>query len=66
MPAKTPAAIVKTLNATVVRALKDPGVRTQLERQGTLALGSSSEDYGRHLRSEHERWGKIIREVGVK
>jgi tripartite-type tricarboxylate transporter receptor subunit TctC len=66
VPAKTPAAIVKTLNAVVVRALKDPGVRAQLERQGTLALGSSSEEYGRHLKSEYERWGKIIREVGVK
>jgi tripartite-type tricarboxylate transporter receptor subunit TctC len=66
VPAKTPRAIVKTLNAALLKALKDPGVRAQLERQGTLPLGSSSEEYGRYLRSEYDRWGRIIREIGVK
>jgi tripartite-type tricarboxylate transporter receptor subunit TctC len=66
VPAKTPPAIVKTLNAAALKATRDPGVRAQLERQGTLALGTSSEEYGRYLRSEHERWGKIIRDLEVK
>jgi tripartite-type tricarboxylate transporter receptor subunit TctC len=66
VPAKTPPAVVKTLNAAVVKALKDATVRAQLERQGTLALGTSSEEYRRYLRSEHDRWGRIIREIDVK
>lgn len=66
VPAKTSAAAINTLNAAILRALKDQGVIAQLERQGTMALGKSSAEYGRYLRSEHERWGKIIREVGMK
>ena len=62
VPAKTPAAIVKTLNAAVVKVLKEPAVRAQLEKQGTVALGSSSEEYrplfeerARSLGQDHPR-----------
>ena len=66
VPAKTPSAAINTLNAAILRALKDQGVVAQLERQGTMTLGKSGEEYGRYLRSEHERWGRIIREIGMK
>jgi tripartite-type tricarboxylate transporter receptor subunit TctC len=65
-PARTPADRIKVLHAAITRSLKDSAVGDQLGRQGTMVLGGSSADYGRYLRSEHERWGKIIREVGVE
>jgi tripartite-type tricarboxylate transporter receptor subunit TctC len=65
VPSKTAPAIVRKLSDATVKAVKDPGVRAQLEKQGALALGSTSEEYGRYLRTEHDRWGRIIREIGV-
>ena len=65
-PAKTPPAIVKKLNEEILRTLQDPDMKTRLAQDGIEALGSTPEQYGAYLRSELERWTKVIKSAGVK
>jgi len=65
-PAHTPPTIIAKLNAAVTTALNDPEVRQKLLQSGAEPAPSSPEEFGQLLRSEIERWGRIIREKGIK
>ncbi len=65
-PAATPHAVVARLNRALVDAVNDPDVRRQLRENGVTVAASSPEAFGRLIASETERWGKIIREKGIK
>ena len=65
-PARTPAPVIAALNAAAMAALADGDVRAKLAEQGTEPLGSTPEEYGRILRDETARWGRVIAESGVR
>ena len=65
-PAKTPPEIVNRLNAEVMKALGTTEVREKLLAQGAEILGSTPEQYAAYLKSEIERWGKVIKSSGVQ
>jgi tripartite-type tricarboxylate transporter receptor subunit TctC len=64
-PAKTPPEIVNRLNAEVTKALASPEVREKLQAQGAELLGSTPEQYAAYLKSEVERWSKVVKASGV-
>lgn len=66
VPARTFPAVIARLNAAAMIALNDPDVRTKLAEQGTEPLGGTPEEYGRTLRDETARWGRVIAESGVR
>jgi tripartite-type tricarboxylate transporter receptor subunit TctC len=66
VPVKTPAGPINRLNADVLKALKDPDLVRQFDAQGGIVLGSTPQEYGAYLRSEHERWSRIIKEANIK
>ncbi len=65
-PAGTPREIIMRLNADANKTVQIPAVRARLIELGYTALGGTPEDYGRLIRAEMEKWGKIIREAGIK
>jgi tripartite-type tricarboxylate transporter receptor subunit TctC len=65
-PARTPAAIVARLNAGIVAVMSDPEVRAKLAQNGVVPAANSPEAFGQYLRDEYARWGRIIREKGIK
>ncbi len=65
-PAGTPAAVVQKLNAETLKALQNPEVRAKLEAQGTVILGSTPEEYSAYIRTELQRWSKVVAETGAK
>ena len=65
-PAGTPREIIARLNADANKALQLPAVRARLSELGYDVLGGTPEDYGRVIRAEMEKWGKIIRDAGIK
>ena len=65
-PAGTPAAIVDRLQAEIAAILKLPEVRERLTRDGIEAVGSTPEQFAAYLRADIEKWGKVVREAGIK
>src|SRR5262249_46302615 len=66
LPAKTPPAIIKKINADVVAALGHSMVKERLERLGATLVGSTPQELAAFLKSEMDKWGPIIREAKIK
>jgi len=65
-PAKTPRAIVTRLNAEIVGVLNAPDVRERLLSQSTEPVGNSAQEFAAFIRSEHDKWARLIRETGIR
>ena len=65
-PAKTPPAIIAKLNAAFVGAINDPVVKDKLIKSGAIPVANSPEQFGAFLKDELARWGKLVREKGIK
>jgi len=65
-PARTPAALVATLNAGIFTALNNPEVRTRLAQTGVTPAPDTPEEFAQYLKDEYSRWGRIVREKGIK
>ena len=66
VPAGTPAAIVTRLNQEMVKVLNLPDVKARLLAAGTEVAGSSPGELMQVMKSEMSKWGKIIRQSGIK
>ncbi|HET9663177.1 MAG TPA: tripartite tricarboxylate transporter substrate binding protein [Burkholderiales bacterium] len=64
-PAKTPKAIIARLNKELVAILNDAEIRRRLVAHGVEAAPSTPEDLGKYMKSEFEKWGKLIAEAGI-
>jgi tripartite-type tricarboxylate transporter receptor subunit TctC len=62
-PAGTPAAVIARLNAEVAKVLKDPELIKKLADQAVELSSSTPEQFGTLVRSEHDKWGKVIRDA---
>jgi tripartite-type tricarboxylate transporter receptor subunit TctC len=65
-PARTPPEIVARLNRELVRILALADIREKLKELGSDGVGNTPEEFAQFAASEHARYGKIIREMGVK
>jgi tripartite-type tricarboxylate transporter receptor subunit TctC len=65
-PAKTPPAVIAKLNAAVNAALNDPGIRKKLIDSGATPVGGTPEEFGKFMKAEYEKWGRVVRERGIK
>jgi tripartite-type tricarboxylate transporter receptor subunit TctC len=65
-PIATPPAVLTRLHAAAVEALHSTEVRDRLAAQGAIAVGNSSSEFQAYVRSETERWGKVIAATGIK
>jgi tripartite-type tricarboxylate transporter receptor subunit TctC len=65
-PAGTPRAVIDRLNREAVAALALPDVKQKMAGHGVEAASSTPEALAQLLASEIERWGKVIREAGIK
>ena len=65
-PKGTPATIVDKLNAAVNRALASPEIEDQARRQGLDRLPGTPADLARILKADYQKWGGIIRELGLE
>ena len=65
-PKGTPPAIVAKLNAEIHKALADPEVKERLAGLGAEVSPSTPQELATLVRTEHERYGKLIREANIK
>jgi tripartite-type tricarboxylate transporter receptor subunit TctC len=64
-PGKTPKDVLTRLNREIVKTLKDPGVHAAILKQGEEPTPSTPEELARHMKSEYDTWGKVIRDAGI-
>jgi tripartite-type tricarboxylate transporter receptor subunit TctC len=65
-PAGTPADIIETLNRETNAGLADPVIKARLADMGCMVLTGSAADFGKLIADETEKWGKVIRDAGIK
>jgi tripartite-type tricarboxylate transporter receptor subunit TctC len=66
VPAKTPREIIATINTAVQKTLNLPDVAKRLNDVSFTTVGDQPEDFAVFLKSEVDKWGKIVRELGLK
>jgi tripartite-type tricarboxylate transporter receptor subunit TctC len=65
-PAKTPKEIIDRLHTETAKSLKDPKVLERLATSGSQAIGAGPDQAAAHIRSEIERWAKVLKAAGVQ
>ncbi len=60
VPAGTPPAVIARLHTDFVGAINTPETKEKLAADGAEAVGSSPEQFGALVRSEIERWSKVV------
>jgi tripartite-type tricarboxylate transporter receptor subunit TctC len=66
VPAGTPKAIVDRLNAEIAKALPAADVKEKLAGMGASAVGNKPEAATAFLRSEVDKWGRVIKTANIK
>jgi tripartite-type tricarboxylate transporter receptor subunit TctC len=61
-PAGTPAAIVDKIHREVAGIYADPAMIAKLEKVGIFPVSSTPADFDAFIRSETERWSKVLKE----
>ena len=65
-PKGTPRAIVEKLNSAVNKFLREPDMRKNFEVQGMAPSGGTPEKFDKRIRSDYERWVRVVQEAGIK
>ena len=64
-PGNTPQPIITQLNREIVRVIHAPGMHERLLASGAEAEGNSPEEFGAKIKSEIEKWTKVIKDAGI-
>lgn len=66
VPAGTPRPIVDRLHAELVKIIRDPKVLERLINDGPLAIGNTPEEFTAFIKSEQDKWSKVIRAANIR
>jgi len=64
-PAATPKAVIDQLHGALTKLLTDTAMRERFEAQSCDIVAGTPEELGRLVRSEREKWARIIREKNI-
>jgi tripartite-type tricarboxylate transporter receptor subunit TctC len=64
--AATPKEVLAKLHAAFVSALQAPETKQRLANQGADAVSSSPDEFAAYMRSETEKWSRVIKTAGIK
>jgi tripartite-type tricarboxylate transporter receptor subunit TctC len=65
-PRGTPRPIVALLNERLKKALAAPDQVKRFQDRGLDIIASTPEEFAAHLKSEYQKWGRVIKERGMK
>jgi tripartite-type tricarboxylate transporter receptor subunit TctC len=64
--AKTPQDVLMKIHAEVVKILNGADLKSKLGPQGIELVTNSPVDFTRFIRDDNEKWGKLIKEAGIR
>jgi tripartite-type tricarboxylate transporter receptor subunit TctC len=65
-PAATPRDLVHRISADLARAIKSSDLTEHMKQQGMVPVGSTPEEFDALIRSEIEKWAKVVKISGAK
>jgi tripartite-type tricarboxylate transporter receptor subunit TctC len=65
-PKNTPPAVVEQLNKEINAGLADAQFKKKLTELGSMILPGSPADFGKFLKSESEKWAKVVKFAHIK
>ena len=65
-PTGTPRDIINRLNAELAKAVHAPDMKPRFAQAGVEPLTSTPDEFARFIQSEATRFGKVIKEAGIK
>jgi tripartite-type tricarboxylate transporter receptor subunit TctC len=65
-PKGTPETVTLKMQRAISQFLQEPGLRQQWISEGGNPVGSTSSEFAARIRTESERWGRIIRANNIK
>jgi tripartite-type tricarboxylate transporter receptor subunit TctC len=65
-PKNTPPEIIDSLNRAINAGLTDPKLIARFIDLGSTPLASTPSDFGKLIAEETEKWGRVIKLVGIK
>jgi tripartite-type tricarboxylate transporter receptor subunit TctC len=65
-PKDTPGAIIEKINAEINAGLRDGALKARFAELGGSVMPGSPDDFGKLIRDETAKWGKVIRDANIK
>ena len=65
-PAKTPPAIIDTLNKAINAALSDPKLQARFTDLGAAPMVTTPGELKDYMAAEIKKWGKVVKTAGIK
>jgi tripartite-type tricarboxylate transporter receptor subunit TctC len=64
-PARTPADAIERLNKAAASAVQSEAFKKLEVNEGLVMIARPPEELDRYVRSEEERWHRVIRDAGI-
>ena len=65
-PAATPAPVIGSIEAAVLRAMASPALLAKLQEAGFRPAATGSAAFGAMMAAEQVRWAEVVRATGFK
>lgn len=65
-PARTPPSVIAKLHQVIASILKQPDVVEGLRNQGVEPIGNTPDEFAAYIRSEMNRWGRVVKAIGLR
>jgi tripartite-type tricarboxylate transporter receptor subunit TctC len=65
-PKGTPQPVIAKLHSELIRALRTPEMKDRFRKLEVDEIGTSPEEFLKHMRAENARWAKVIQAAGLK
>ncbi|MGE5525426.1 MAG: tripartite tricarboxylate transporter substrate-binding protein, partial [Rhodospirillaceae bacterium] len=65
-PAGVPRPVLEKISAEVARIVRTPDITERFNLDGAVPVGSTPKEFDAFLRSEMQKWGKVIRDANIK
>jgi tripartite-type tricarboxylate transporter receptor subunit TctC len=66
VPVGTPRPVIDRLHQEITRSLRASEMKERLNSLGLDVVGSTPEEFGTYIKSETEKWAKVIKTMGIK
>jgi tripartite-type tricarboxylate transporter receptor subunit TctC len=64
-PSGTPQPVIERLNKEMASIVESPAIKDKLREQGVEADAMTSAELGAHMKKEHDKWAKVIRDAKI-